>query len=168
MSGARPLQVGVSELLRHPGSRRPFEADVVLDGLALSTAQVVPGSPVHVELVLESLSSSITATGTVSVTWEGDCRRCLEPVEGDAEAEVHAEVFEAVPTEGETYPLVGEQIDLEPLVRDAVLLALPLAPLCAETCAGPAPEEFPTGPAVEGAEPRDPRWAALDELSFEE
>ena len=53
----------------------------------------------------------------------------------------------ATPTEGETYPLDGEQVDLEPLVRDAVLLALPLAPLCADDCPGPAPEAFPTGPA---------------------
>jgi uncharacterized protein len=168
MSGARPLQVGVSELLRHPGTRRPFVLDAELDGLALSTAEVVPGTPVHVELVLESLSASITATGSVRVSWRGDCRRCLEPVEGEAEAEVHAEVFEPDPTEGETYPLVGEQIDLEPLVRDAVLLALPLAPLCADDCLGPAPEEFPTGPPAEGEAPRDPRWAALDDLSFED
>jgi uncharacterized protein len=167
-SGTRPLQVGVSELLRHPGSRRSFELDVVLDDLALSTSRVEPGTPVHVELVLESLSASVTATGTVSVRWQGDCRRCLEPVEGDAEAEVHAEVFEAEPTEGETYPLVGEQVDLEPLVRDAVLLALPLAPLCADICAGPAPDQFPTGPAPEAEPLRDPRWAVLDELSFED
>jgi uncharacterized protein len=165
-TSVRPLQVGVSELLRHPGTRRALVVDVVLDDLALSSAEVVPGTPVHVDLVLESLSSSLTATGTVTVRWQGDCRRCLEPVEGDAEADVHAEVFEPAPTEGETYPLVGEQVDLEPLVRDAVLLALPLAPLCADTCAGPAPETFPTGPAVADDAPGDPRWAALDDLSF--
>jgi len=168
VNAARPLQVGVSELLRHPGSRRPFVIDADLDGLALSTAEVVPGTPVHVDLVLESLSASVTATGTVSVSWRGDCRRCLEPVEGEAEAEVHAEIFEPHPTEGDTYPLVGEQVDLEPLVRDAVLLALPLAPLCAEGCRGPAPDDFPTGVPDDEEAPRDPRWAALDDLSFED
>ena len=168
MNSARPLQVGVSELLRHPGTRRPFHTDVVLDGLAVSTARVPDGAPVHVDLVLESLSSALTATGTVRVAWEGACRRCLDPVEGETEADVTAEVFERRPTEGETYPLVGEQIDLEPLVRDAVLLALPLAPLCADDCLGPAPEEFPTGAPVDGEAPRDPRWAALDDLSFED
>ena len=168
MTGARPLQVGVSELLRHPGSRRAFQIDVVLDGLEVSTATVPEGSPIHVDLILESLSSALTATGTVRVAWQGACRRCLDPVHGEAEAEVQAEVFERRPTEGETYPLVGEQVDLEPLVRDAVLLALPLAPLCGDDCRGPAPEAFPTGSTHEQEAPRDPRWAGLDELSFDE
>jgi len=167
VTSARPLQVGVSELLRHPGSRRAFQVDADLDGLELSTARVAEGTPVHVDLVLESLSASVTATGSVRVAWEGGCRRCLDPVEGEAEAEVHAEVFEPDPTEGETYPLTGEQIDLEPLIRDAVLLALPLAPLCSETCQGPAPDDFPTGPPVDEEAHRDPRWAALDDLSFD-
>jgi uncharacterized protein len=166
VSAARPLLIGVSELLRHPGTRRPVQIDAALDGLGISTARVPPGSPVHVELVLESLSSAITATGTVRVAWEGECRRCLEPVRGEAEAEVHAEVFEPHPTEGETYALAGEQVDLEPLVRDAVLLALPLAPLCRADCPGPAPESFPTGPVDERPPARDPRWAALDDLDL--
>jgi uncharacterized protein len=165
---ARPLQVGVSELLRHPGSRRPFEIPVVLDGLGISTASVPAGAPVQVDLILESLSTAVTASGTVRVAWEGACRRCLDPVSGEAEAEVHAEVFERRPTEGETYPLVGEQIDLEPLVRDAVLLALPLAPLCGDDCRGPAPEAFPTGSVEDDDVALDPRWAALDGLTFDE
>ncbi len=166
MSGARPLQVGVSELLRHPGSRKPFVTEELLDGLSTSTATVPEGSPVRVELILESLSTALTATGTVAVTWEGTCRRCLEPVEGDAQASVK-EIFERQPVEGETYRLDGETADLEPLVRDAVLLALPLAPLCREDCPGPAPELFPTGPAPGSETRRDPRWAALDELTFD-
>jgi len=168
VNSARPLQVGVSELLRHPGTRRPFLTDVVLDGLAVSTARVPDDAPVHVDLLLESLSSALTATGTVRVAWEGACRRCLDPVGGETEADVIAEVFERHPTEGATYPLVGEQIDLEPLVRDAVLLALPLAPLCGDDCRGPAPETFPSGLVDESQVPLDPRWAGLDQLSFDE
>jgi uncharacterized protein len=81
-----------------------------------------------------------------------------------------SEVFEARPTPGETYPIQGDDIDLEPVVRDAVLLHLPLAPLCGDDCRGPAPDAFPAVPAdVAGAESgdapvRDPRWAALDVL----
>ena len=71
----------------------------------------------------------------------------------------------------------GDEVDLEPVVRDAVLLALPLAPLCGETCAGPDPESFPTGPAGERRleeqeaeeEPAgDPRSAALRELRLDD
>ena len=87
------------------------------------------------------------------------------------------EVFEPRPVEGETYPLADDTVDLEPMVRDAVLLALPLAPLCGDDCLGPAPDVFPAvvegdGPVDDGdreaAEPpADPRWAALDELRFD-
>ena len=57
-------------------------------------------------------------------------------------------------------------MDLEPVVRDAALLNLPLAPLCRPDCAGPAPEALPVRRRRRGAPtrrppPRDPRWAAL-------
>jgi uncharacterized protein len=79
-------------------------------------------------------------------------------------------VFEASPVEGETFPLVGEQVDLAPMLREALALGLPLAPLCADDCAGPAPEAHPVrvpDDAAGDARPTDPRWAALDELRFD-
>ncbi len=165
-----PLVLGVTDLRRQPGLRRRFERSVELNGLGISTAVVPDGSPVEVDLELEAVSNGIVATGMVRAPWVGECRRCLLPVEGVSEAKVQ-EIFEPDPTEGETYLLGNEVVDLEPMVRDAVLLALPLAPLCAEDCKGPAPEEFPTGPAgavTEGDEPpTDPRWAALAELDFD-
>ncbi|HEY4376689.1 MAG TPA: YceD family protein, partial [Acidimicrobiales bacterium] len=73
-------------------------------------------------------------------------------------------------TDGETFPLEGDHLDLGPMVHDTVLLALPLAPLCGPDCLGPAPDEFPTTVAADPdgpAEPaRDPRWAALDDLDL--
>jgi uncharacterized protein len=75
------------------------------------------------------------------------------------------EVFETRPVEGETYPLDGDQLNVEPLVRDAVLLALPLAPLCEVACPGPEPEEHPIG--TDTGSSIDPRWSALGELKFE-
>ena len=123
--------------------------------------------------VLEAVEGGITLHGTVRATWTAECRRCLEEVAGTVEAEV-AEVFEVRPTPGETYPIEGDEIDLEPVVRDAVLLDLPLAPLCRDACQGPDPERFPAAAAgdedpgrtdaAEDERPRDPRWAALDVL----
>jgi uncharacterized protein len=76
------------------------------------------------------------------------------------------EIYETTSTDGETWPLEHDQIDVGPLLHDTALLALPLAPLCAEDCAGPAPERVPR-PAVaddsvaedDAGPPRDPRWA---------
>lgn len=167
----RPLRVGIADLRRRPGTRRRVEESVPLDDLQVSTARVPAGKPVVVALELETLSDGLVATGTIDAPWTGDCRRCLRPVEGRTVVEVR-EIFQPRPVEGETYAMGEDIVDLEPMVRDAVLLALPLAPLCAEDCLGPAPEEFPTGRA-DGADrttsesPVDPRWAALSGLDFE-
>jgi uncharacterized protein len=135
---------------------------------------------VHAALALESiLDGGLTASGAVTAPWTGECRRCLREVQGQLRTEVR-EVFSqspltasgvAAPTweDSETYPLAGDHVDLEPMVRDAVLLALPLAPLCEDGCLGPDPAGHPV--AVEGDEDEgpagDPRWAALRELKFD-
>lgn len=169
--GRHPLRVGIADLRRRPGTRRRVEESVPLDDLEVSTARVPAGDPVVVDLELETLSDGLVATGIIDAPWRGDCRRCLRPVEGRAVVEVR-EIFQPRPVEGETYAMGEDLVDLEPMVRDAVLLALPLAPLCAEDCRGPAPEEFPTGSADDAGgtapeAPVDPRWAALSGLDFE-
>jgi uncharacterized protein len=168
--------VGVTDVVRRPGTRKPVRRTAPFDELALSTAAVAPGGDVVLDVELEAISNGIVSYGTLTVPWVGACRRCLEPVRDVAVAEVR-EVFERHPTEGETYPLGDDVVDLEPMVRDAVLLALPLAPLCAEGCRGPDPEVVPVAPVDEGegdgetgadaGVTADPRWAALDQLRFD-
>lgn len=172
MSAPR-LLVPVTEVRRHLGTRAPVERSLPAHGLALSDVAVPDGADIGFVGTIESISEGIVLTGDVTVPWVGACRRCLRAVEGVAVADVR-EVYETHPTDGETWPLVEDQIDLGPLLHDTALLALPLAPLCAEDCPGPAPEAFPTGPASEDGDegddeepPRDPRWAALDDLTFE-
>jgi len=77
--------------------------------------------------------------------------------------EVHVdELFEATPVDGETYPIRGHEIDLEQLIRDAVLLELPLAPHCERPC-----DPTPTGDDADLDDlPADPRWAVLSELEI--
>lgn len=174
---SRPLQIGVADLRRHLGTRRPLSRRVTLVGLRITTAAVPDEAEIGLDLELESIVNGVVAEGRITVPWVGECRRCLQLVEGLTEATVR-EIFEREPVEGETYPLGDDDlVDLEPMVRDAALLSLPLAPLCQPDCRGPAPETFPA--LVEGAEPpdgrgseadlgRDPRWAALDQLRFDE
>jgi len=175
----RPLVVGIADLRRHPGTRRQFTESVVLSDLGISSAAVPEGASIDIDLELETLSNGLVATGTISTPWIGECRRCLQSVEGRSLAKIR-EIFEPRPVEGETYAMSEDTVNLEPMVRDAVLLALPLAPLCGEDCRGPAPELFPTGVEAERAPEAgvgdengspgplaDPRWAALAELDFE-
>ncbi len=171
----RPLVVPIADLRRHPGARRQFTESVELPGLAITSATVPDGASIDLDLELETLSNGLVATGSIATPWVGECRRCLQPVEGRSVAQIR-EIFEPRPVEGETYAMAEDIVNLEPMVRDAVLLALPLAPLCAADCRGPAPELFPARVAGEGEESEedegpglisDPRWAALAELDFE-
>ena len=165
-----PLLIGITELRRRPGTQRALHLVAPVDGLAITTARVPDGAEVEIDGMLEAIEGAITLTGHLRAPWVAECRRCLDEVVGEAEVELE-EVFEPRPIPGETYPIDGDDIDLEPVVRDAVLLHLPLAPLCREDCRGPAPEAFPALPAVDadaadrdGGPARDPRWAALDVL----
>ena len=166
------LRVSVTEIRRHLGSRLPVHGAMVAEGLSLPDVGVgvTDGAEVAFDGELESISEGVVLTGIATVPWVGDCRRCLAEVTGTATADVR-EIYEVHPTDGETWPLVNDEVDLGPLLRDTALLALPLAPLCAEDCLGPAPEAFPTVVEDDGEpeadEPaRDPRWAALDGLDL--
>ena len=162
-----PFIVSVAALRKRAGTRRPVQLAGPLAGLKVSGSEVPDHAPVEADLLLEGLQGeAILATGTVSSRWEGACRRCLGPASGRLDVEVR-ELFEAASDEEETYPLSGDRVDLEPLVRDAVLLELPQAPLCMEECKGLCPTcgiNRNEGTCTCEPPPRDPRWAALDEL----
>lgn len=164
--------VTVTEQRRNPGTQRHVTVTAPLRGVATSAAAVVEDVDTVAEVALEATTDGkVTATGTVAARWRGECRRCLEVVEGDLRVQVQ-EVFEREPAEdAESYRLDGDLLDLEPMVRDAVLLALPLAPLCDTACAGPDPAAFPVLVEGEGTgagePPIDPRWAKLSELRFD-
>ena len=165
MSARSAFVVDVRELRERPGSRVAVDVEGELLDVVTSTAELIDGRG-HLAVDLESFVGGVSATGVASGRFRGACRRCLEPVEGDYETEVD-EIFEDTPTEGESYGIVDEQVDLAVLARDALILALPLAPLCRPDCAGPDPDRFPTQVESDAAPASDPRWAALGELSFE-
>ncbi|HTN99975.1 MAG TPA: YceD family protein [Microthrixaceae bacterium] len=159
-----PLKV--SELRRHSGNRLDIDKSLDLGGLAVSTASVPDGSRVRLVATVEAISDGVVLKGNLSVPWSGECRRCLEMTSGEISVEV-VEIYKDRPID-DMLPIVDEMIDLGTAVRDAVLLSLPLAPLCRVDCAGPVPEEFPVVAYEEDISPKaDPRWAALDELRFD-
>ncbi len=164
------LAVSVADLLPHPGKTKRVEREALLDGLAVSGSRVPDGATTSVDVELQAVNDGIVAVGTVRAPWVGECRRCLEPAGGEVAAEVH-EVYERDPVEGETRQLRDATVDLTDLARDAVLLELPIAPLCDDDCAGLCPtcgidrNQRDCGCA---AEESDPRWAALSDLRFED
>ncbi len=165
------LRTDVADLLAHSGSRRPLSREAAVDDLGGIAARV--DGPVTLDLVLERVPEGIVARGQIGAHWAGECGVCLRDLAGDLVVTV-SELYEDHPIDGETYALDGHVIDLEQLVRDAVLLELPLAPSCASTgaprCRAAVPLTDDDSDSAPVDPPIDPRWAALSELelSFED
>lgn len=161
-----PFVVNVGALLRSSGLRRTEVRRGPLSGLSVIGSVVPEDGEVTLELTFESVPGAVVATGHVSAPWLGECRRCLAETSGTVISKVR-ELFEQQHDPDETYPLAGDQLDLEPLARDAVLLELPLAPLCHEGCRGLCAScgaDRNSDPCDCELEAPDPRWAALDAL----
>ena len=159
----KPFIVNIADIRRSGRDRRERRDGVIT---AAVTGSAVPeGATVVADLLLQAAGRAVEATGEVRAPWVGECRRCLGPAVGELIAAVDHELFEPDPDDL-SYPLKNDEIDLEPLVRDAVLLELPLAPLCREDCQGLCPICGADRNEVtcECQPAPDPRWAALDAL----
>ena len=172
-----PFVVHVARLRRSPGApvhevRRGEVAQAgPIDEAGIDPGRsVVPaGAEIEVDVTLMPFEGGIDVSGTVTAPWSGICRRCAEPVTGELGIPVHERFADpplALASDDELYPIVDETIDLGPLARDAVVLELPMAPLCRDDCAGLCVQcganrnEGECGCVA----PRDPRWANLDVL----
>ena len=155
-------------LMHHPGASRRVGMSEKIDGL--STEMVSVTEPIQIKGLLEGVEEGVLVSGTVTGTTSCSCARCLTEFSGDIDVEVR-ELFTTAPAENEDgYPIDDGEIDLEPCVRDAILLSTPFAPLCKEDCLGLCPrcggdrnlDECSCGPEV------DERWAALSSLKLED
>ena len=161
-----PFTVNVAAVGLAPGARRRVQRSGAIAGLAVTGSAVDDDAEVEVDVVLEAVPGAVIARGMVRSSWHGACRRCLTEVSGELGCEV-VEVFDKHPEPEQTYPLQGDHLDLEPLARDAVVLGLPLAPLCREECRGLCPScgaNLNEGDCACEPGLNDPRWAALDAL----
>ena len=173
-----PLVLDTRELGRRPGAEQqltlsaPAPAD-----LGIEVLRVPEGRPVEFDLRLEAVVEGVLVTGTVSAELEGECARCLEAVRSEIDADLcELFVYEEPDAprgvqddeDDDTSRLQGDLLDLEPLLRDAVVLALPFQPLCRDDCPGLCAEcgaRLADDPGHAHAEPVDPRWAALQQLA---
>ncbi|SDE47065.1 YceD family protein [Auraticoccus monumenti] len=138
------------------------------DALGNEVIGVPPGSPITLDLRFESAGDGVLVTGTAEVTVSGECARCLTPISEQSELEL-MELYlypDSEPDDEEASRLEGDLIDLEPLVRDTVVLDLPFNPLCREDCAGLCPvcgQDLNADPTHDHGERVDPRWGDLAE-----
>lgn len=167
MSGPLNLVVPVVELMHSPGEMR--ELQLTLESpthYGEGVVQVAEGETMSIPLRLESLHEGILASGEIHTRAQGECGRCLDPIELPIDTEFQ-ELFAYLPDEAYDYTVVDETIDLDQIVRDHVVLALPFQPVCSPDCLGldPATGEKRTSDTPTTTEPVvDPRWAELEKF----
>ena len=165
-----PFVVDTRDLGRRAGSMREIHRDLTApDTWALELVRVAAGAPVALYLRLESVMDGVYLSGTVSAPVSAECGRCLDPISLELEAPLQ-ELFgyQPDPEDADAPVLDGDLIALEGLLRDAVVLALPLNPVCDPDCPGLCPgcgaRLAEVGPDHHHDE-IDPRWAALSALT---
>lgn len=173
-----PLVLDTRELPRRPGAMRTVSRAVEApDRLGIDLIGVPKGATLDLDLRLESVSEGVLVSGTVTGAVEGECGRCLAALDETLTVRIQ-ELFayensttDETTDEDEVRRLQGDLIDLEPVVRDAVVTALPTNPLCREDCRGlcaECGEPWDDLPADHTHDQIDARWAALTQLRTEE
>jgi uncharacterized protein len=166
-----PFVLDTRELGRRAGSMRELRREIAAPSdWELELVRVPAGSTVELDLRLESVVEGVLVSAEVHAPLAAECGRCLQPVTTQLDVPV-AELFvyesAADDDDGEVPVLDGDFVDLEPVLRDAVVLALPLNPVCDEDCAGLCAK---CGARLADVEPDhahddvDPRWAVLAPL----
>ena len=137
MGAANPFKVSVTRLSKTPGSVLQVDVEGEIPEMFVSSAWVPEGATVHAKGQLEAVHSGILFSGTATVEVTSECRRCLGRTTAPMQVEIR-ELFESdfKEEEGDTYPVEGDFVDFTEMLRDAVVLALPAAPLCSEECKG--------------------------------
>ncbi|NUR41524.1 MAG: DUF177 domain-containing protein [Streptomyces sp.] len=180
-----PLVFDTHELGRRPGAQQRLtrEIDAPKDLGIQGVIGVPEGAPVELELRLESVMEGVLVTGTARALAKGECVRCLEPLElelaadfqemfsyPDADERGRAKATEpdddAEDDEDRLY-LEDGLFDLEPVLRDAVVLALPMQPVCQDDCLGLCSQcgARLTDDPDHHHDAVDIRWAALQGLA---
>jgi len=169
-----PYELSIRDLARRPGESKEFSLAVrVPEAFGNAVIAIPEGGELRIDGRLESLHDGILVTAAVAGTAEGECVRCLIPVAEPVEVDVQ-ELF-AYPGTSDfdelDYHVQGDSLDLEQVVRDTVVPALPFQPVCQEDCEGLCPVcgvRLLDHPGHEHETPVDPRWSALNDLKLPE
>jgi uncharacterized protein len=166
-----PFVLNTHELGRRPGTMRTADFSIPAPAdLGIELLGVPERSPIEINLRLEAVMEGVLATGQARVALAGECARCLDPLEDELDVEFQ-ELYvypESEAEEDEASRLDGELLDLEPAIRDAVVLALPFRPVCTPDCRGLCLDcgvRLSDHPGHTHDEAPDPRWAALSALT---
>ena len=167
---------------RQAGSAKAQQLTVPApDDMRLELARVPVGADMQLDVRFEAVTEGVLVTGSVIAPLAGECARCLAPLASSVTArftelylytrdrhDKHDRFDENTEQDDEELHLDGDLLDLEPVLRDAVVLALPMSPLCREECPGLCIEcgvpLADAGPDHGHEDVPDPRWAGLKQF----
>ncbi len=190
-----PFIYNTHDVPRRPGEMR--EVRLVIDlhePLGFDVMAIAQDEPIDIEMKLESVAEGVLVTANVISEAVGECGRCLDEVVFDIDENFvelfeyaedprqarkkdkkksqrakDAEEAEKLDDEDELRQMDGDEIDLEGPIRDAIILNLPINPLCSPDCLGLCPdcgEKWENLPEDHAHEVIDARWAGLAGLKL--
>jgi len=166
-SSINPLVIGVKDLVYQAGQMRELTLEVGAPEQYGEAMAIAPaGTPMTLELRLEGLHEGILVTADVSLEAKAECVRCLDPFTLPVRVDFQ-ELFAYSSSDSDSYTVADDSLNLEDIIRDAVVLELPFQPVCQEDCFGldPATGEKRTEPPSDSdADEIDPRWQELSKL----
>ena len=178
------FEISLRDLPHQAGSLKEVDLSVPAPAdLGNAMIGAKPGSPVRVQATLTSMTDGVLVSGSAQVQIAGECGRCLDEISYEQDIdfsemfflpEVAAKLTADSEAEDadELFTISDEDsVDLEPVLRDALVLKLPFQPLCSDDCPGLCQEcgqRLADLPADHHHEILDPRWSALRSLLEEE
>jgi uncharacterized protein len=166
---ASPLLINIIEMTRRAGTLKNIEITIPVSTFDFADKRLDDATEIEIALQLESINGGIIVQGTVAGKSQLLCGRCLRNIEFANVASID-EMYQRVPDNPDAYPIEGESLDLQPMVREMVLLSLPDTPLCKADCPGLCPQcgaDLQIAPCGCQAQRFDERWAILDQLREE-
>ncbi|MCZ7533433.1 MAG: DUF177 domain-containing protein [Acidimicrobiia bacterium] len=158
-----PFVLNVADLLGSDASARSVRVESIVDW-KLDLIELSGDEPIIADIVLHPVSGGVAATGSVSFVTNETCHRCLSPTTTQRSVSIGA-LFDRT-SDDETYDLEGHDIDVEQMLRDEVLLSLPVVTTCGDACVGvvdSAQNDLNTDASGDGDESRSP-FAVLKDL----
>ena len=185
------FKLNTYELPRRAGEMKEYELDIVMsERFGVELISVPAGEVIEVDVRLESVTEGVLLSADVYAVAQGECIRCLDPLEIVIERKIQ-ELYSYEPTNergkkkksssedltvedldvADELMMDGNILDLETPIRDAVVLSLPTNPLCSQDCLGLCPEcggKWADLPEDHAHEVIDARWASLEGLTLED
>ncbi len=186
------FKLNTYELPRRAGEMKEYELDiVVMEKFGVDLISVPAGELIEVDARLESVTEGILLSADVYAVAQGECIRCLDPLEIVIERKIQ-ELYNYEPTNergkkkrksstedltsedldvADEFMMDGDILDLETPIRDAIVLSLPTNPVCSQECLGLCPDcggKWADLPEEHAHEVIDARWARLGGLTLED